>query len=54
MSDVELTEYERDIERLGDEILVEEWFDLAPVYKALCERCDFIPLCRKHPEFGEN
>jgi putative RecB family exonuclease len=53
MTDHELEEFERDIRNLGLEILSEDYADLIPVFKPLCMRCDFLPLCRKHPEFLE-
>jgi hypothetical protein len=53
MGDVELAEFERDILALGQEILHEDYPELVPVYKPICPHCDFLPLCRKHPEFEE-
>ncbi len=53
MTDAELNDFERDIHTLGMEILNEDYPDLIPVYKPLCGRCDFIPLCRKHHEYQE-
>jgi putative RecB family exonuclease len=52
MSEGELKGFESDIESLGNEILDLDYPDLAPILKDLCPRCDFLPLCRKHPEFG--
>lgn len=53
-----LTEIERDELRelllnLGTEILHRDWENHEPHPKALCHRCDFLPLCRKHPGFTE-
>lgn len=53
MTDDELAEFEGDLCRLGLEILNEDYAELIPVYKPLCRHCDFLPLCRKHPEFSE-
>lgn len=53
MSDEELDQFERDILNLGREILSEDYPELTPVFKAICPRCDFLPLCRQHPEFVE-
>jgi RecB family exonuclease len=53
MTDEELAEFENDVKTLGGEILHEDYAELIPVFKPLCPHCDFIPLCRKHPEFTE-
>lgn len=53
MSDAEAEEFQRDLIRLGEEILGEDYPELIPVYKPLCANCDFLPLCRKHEEFQE-
>jgi putative RecB family exonuclease len=53
MNDAELAQFERDLIRLGQEILGEDYPELTPVFKPICPRCDFLPLCRKHPEFQE-
>lgn len=50
----EMNQFQEDIQLLGDEILSEEFFDLTPVLKPLCRHCDFVPLCRKHPDFEES
>jgi putative RecB family exonuclease len=50
----ELAGFERDLVLLGDEIVtVDDLFERVPVRKALCEGCDFVPLCARHPEFGD-
>jgi len=54
MPDDEIEQFEKDIQLLGDEILSEEFYDLTPVQKPLCQYCDFVPLCRKHPEYCED
>jgi RecB family exonuclease len=53
MTDEEALEFERDILALGREILNEDYDELVPIFKPLCPYCDFLPLCRKHPEFAE-
>ena len=53
MTEDELGEFEQDLRKLGLEILNEEYNELVPVFKPLCPHCDFLPLCRKHPEFSE-
>lgn len=48
----DMKSFEDDLQLLGDQILSEEYFEITPVRRPLCERCDFIPLCRRHPEFS--
>jgi hypothetical protein len=52
-SEEELAEFETDLRKLGLEILHEEYDQLVPVFKPICPHCDFLPLCRKHPDFEE-
>ncbi|RYG26929.1 PD-(D/E)XK nuclease family protein [bacterium] len=52
-SDEELNVFEEDLKKLGTEILTEDYPELRPVYKPLCPHCDFLPLCRRDPEFEE-
>ena len=49
----EMNVFEDDLKRLGNEILTEDYPELRPVYKPLCPHCDFLPLCRRDPEFEE-
>jgi RecB family exonuclease len=51
MNNAELDQFQIDIEALGDEILDLDYPELVPIPKDLCPRCDFLPLCRKHPDF---
>jgi len=52
MSDEELAEFERDIEMLGTQILfTTDFLEVIAKPKALCYECDFLPLCRKLPDF---
>ncbi len=44
---------QQDLHELGRLILGKNWEETAPVFKALCPTCDFLPLCRRHPEFAE-
>ncbi|HEY0867819.1 MAG TPA: PD-(D/E)XK nuclease family protein [Fimbriimonas sp.] len=53
LTDEQIDEFEADLRRLGNDILGEDYEELVPVFKPLCLRCDFLPLCRKHPEFAE-
>lgn len=46
-------ELDCDIRFIGREILFRDYENLVPRPKALCHRCDFLPLCRKHPEFED-
>lgn len=50
-TEAELEEFEKDLVKLGQEILTQEYYDLTPVRKPLCEHCDFVPLCSKHPDY---
>jgi putative RecB family exonuclease len=52
MTGSEIAQFQVDIEALGNEILDVDYEELAPVPKDLCPRCDFLPLCRRHPDFG--
>lgn len=51
LDDAQLEQFRRDLEVLGNQILDVDYPELIPVGKPLCHRCDFLPLCRKHPEF---
>jgi RecB family exonuclease len=53
LSDAELEEFEQDLVHLGDQILNDEWMDRIPAYKTICSDCDFLTLCRQHPDFCE-
>lgn len=47
-----LAEFEADLVRLGGEIVTREFHEIEPTAKPLCLGCDFLPLCKKHPEFA--
>lgn len=49
----EMAEFERDLKVLGAEILNRDFESIVPQWKALCPTCDFLMLCRKHPDFDE-
>lgn len=52
MSGEELTEFERDLQKLGGIVLGMEWGEDLPVWKErLCPTCDFLPLCGKAEGF---
>jgi putative RecB family exonuclease len=53
MTEEEYLEFERDLTLLGNEILSVDYDCLTPQRKPLCDRCDFLSLCRKHPEFSD-
>ncbi|MCX7799421.1 MAG: PD-(D/E)XK nuclease family protein [Fimbriimonadales bacterium] len=53
LGDEELARFRDDLILLGREILHRDYENLTPVWKPLCEDCDFLPLCRRHPEFEE-
>jgi RecB family exonuclease len=51
LGEAEIAELERDLHRLGNEILHREYEFLTPTKKSLCTGCDFVPLCSKHPDY---
>lgn len=53
VSEEDLTTFEKDLHQLGIEILNRDFYEVEPVWKPLCGSCDFLTLCRKHPEFDE-
>ena len=54
LTDDEMADFAFQIELLGNEIIGTD-FDLRrPSPKPLCERCDFLSLCKKEPDFAEN
>ena len=52
LSDVELDQLRSDLIMIGTEILAMEMTDRIPKRKPLCEHCDFLPMCTKHPDFS--
>jgi len=54
LTDEEIGQFEQDLLTLGEEILNAEWDGHEPSAKTLCAACDFLPLCRKSPEFSES
>ena len=55
LSPEDLKEFEADVYKLGCEMVTspEELFERTPVLKNMCADCDFLALCKKHPEFAE-
>jgi RecB family exonuclease len=53
LDDETMRAFEQDLVAIGREILGRDYEELAPIYKAICPNCDFLPLCRKHPDFEE-
>ncbi|MFY9233373.1 MAG: PD-(D/E)XK nuclease family protein [Fimbriimonadaceae bacterium] len=51
MTASELDEFEQDVRFIGSQILGHDYEYLTPVYRSLCESCDFLVLCRKHDDF---
>jgi len=49
----EILRFEADLLELAHEIFATNWEELVPVPKELCRHCDFLPLCRQHPQFDE-
>lgn len=52
-SAADLAQFRSDLVQLGEEILHRDYERLAPTYKDLCAYCDFLPLCRQHPDWEE-
>ena len=52
-SEDELAEFENDLLRLGSDVLGRDFAETYPTLKPLCERCDFLPLCRQYEPFEE-
>ncbi len=53
LSNEEMQSFRDDLLVVGKEILQRDYENLVPVWKPLCADCDFLPLCRRHPEFEE-
>jgi len=51
LTDEEAERFEEDLCVLGSHILSCDYNELVPTPKDLCPNCDFLPLCKKHPEF---
>jgi len=51
LSNQDLAQFEADLKKLAEEILNRDYEQLVPVYKPICPRCDFLPLCSRHPDF---
>jgi RecB family exonuclease len=51
MTEQELQQFKSDLKALGEEILNRDYEGIEPTGKSLCHTCDFLPLCKKHPEF---
>ncbi len=54
LSDKELAELESDLISICREILDRDYENLRPRPKSLCPSCDFLPLCRRDPDFAED
>jgi len=48
----ELAEFRLSLLELGEIILSRDYDELVPVPNDLCPTCDFLPLCRRHPDFN--
>jgi putative RecB family exonuclease len=53
LTSAELDQFEKDVTLLGGEILTQEYYDLEPRLKRLCQGCDFVPLCKRHEDYAE-
>ncbi len=49
----ELDQFRADLLDLGTEIIERDFEELRPTVKAICPRCDFLPLCMRDEEFAE-
>lgn len=49
----EIALFEQDLLDLGRQILNTNWEEKVPVPKRLCNECDFLLLCRQHPQYDE-
>ena len=54
LSDEEREALREQLLTLGAEILHRDWEHHEPRAKVLCHRCDFLPLCQRHPGFKED
>lgn len=54
LTDEEAEEVRRDLLFIGDEMLDRDYESITPIRKPLCDTCDFLPLCRTHPDFAES
>lgn len=52
LSSDEMKQFRSDLTFIGTEILNRDYENIEPVPKRLCGGCDFLPLCRRHPEFN--
>ncbi|MBA3725121.1 MAG: PD-(D/E)XK nuclease family protein [Armatimonadetes bacterium] len=50
----QLDQFAEDVKAIGIEILDREYHEIDPLPKALCNFCDFLPLCERHEEFRES
>ncbi len=53
LSPEELDQFEADLQTTAHWMLSADWLEYEPRLKPLCQGCDFVPLCGKHPEFAE-
>lgn len=53
LTDEELDALEASLRELGARILSDDFFEFEPRLKHICDRCDFIPLCKRHGAFAE-
>ena len=53
LTEEELSTFRDDLIELGNTILNRDYDKLEPTWRDLCPTCDFLAICRKHPEFDE-
>jgi RecB family exonuclease len=52
MSDADAEAFASDLRAIGEEILNRDYESIVPIGKPLCEGCDFLTLCQRHPDFA--
>ncbi|HMS54432.1 MAG TPA: PD-(D/E)XK nuclease family protein, partial [Fimbriimonadaceae bacterium] len=51
-NDDDLAEFNDDLQTVGRLIVGKNWEEVFPVKKPICERCDFVVLCKRDPRFS--
>lgn len=52
-NEAEIEEFESELRYVASHVANRDWEHVVPVYKSLCPRCEFLPLCRQSPDFIE-
>ena len=51
-SELEASEFETDLQLLGNEIFAKNWDEVRATGKRICSQCDFLKLCVQDPDFA--